>query len=609
VTPERPARAKREGKARKAREAGRTEPTRGTGETDRTSGKSGTDRTDRTDQTSRTDRARATRASDDPRPPDARRARIERELKLLAPGGLAVADLVTVARAAGFETAAPRVRAQRDRYLDTQGFDLARSGLGLRLRTRGREAELGLKLRRKTAPTRERTPGAKALWQRIELEVPVAPSAKLPASAAGLPDELRMRVEPFALARPLREIACLETERALVPLRDPMTDGAVELTLDHVELEGPGRTLRFAEVEAEAAPGTTNEIFAKLAPALSRGLGLVPSTQDKLERSLALLGVELAPPWPTRVFPDTALREAALRVLRRAHRQLREAEPEARRGEDPEGVHRMRVATRRMRAALRLFEHALPARSLAVQRRHLARMATTLGAVRDLDVMLLELPRVADKLPSGLGAELGPLRDVLASLDARARARLVRWLGSPARLRAEERFEAFLVPAPTPLRGIASRPVGEIAPQLVAAAAERVFKRGAKLTKGAPVRDLHRLRLALKHLRYTIEALDDVLEHKLDPLCARMVHLQDVLGRVNDASVASTNLTAWVDTPAGRRLPRRTLLAVGALLARYEQRGAKARAEFRKAWSELARPRTERELASLAREPAPVARA
>lgn len=524
---------------------------------------------------------------------------VERELKLLAPGGLGVDELVTVVRAAGFETGPPRVRAQRDRYLDTPAYLLARSGLGLRLRSRGREAVLGLKLRRK-APV-GRSPGGAALWQRIELEVPVAQGAKLPAIAAELPDALRMRVEPFALAHPLREVACLETERAAIPLRDPASDAAVELVLDHVEVEGPGRVLRFAEVEAEAAAGAPDQIFAALAPALARGLGLVPSTQDKLERSLALLGIELASPWPVRLFSDTPLREAALRVLRRSWQQLRQAEPEARRGEDPEGVHRMRVATRRMRAAMRFFEMALPARALGTQRRHLERMASVLGAVRDLDVMLLELPRVAGRLPNDLGPDLAPLVQLLADLDARSRARLVTWLASPGRLRAEERFEAFLAPPSTQLRGTAARPLGDVAPVLVVEAAERVFKRGDRLEKDAPVRDLHRLRLALKHLRYTIEALDDVLEHELDSLLERMAHLQDVLGRFNDAWVASANLAAWIDSPGGRRLPRRTLLAVGALLARYEQRRRKARGEFRVAWGEFARHKTKREIAALER--------
>ncbi|HVP31614.1 MAG TPA: CHAD domain-containing protein [Myxococcota bacterium] len=538
-------------------------------------------------------------SDDDPRPPDARRARMERELKLLAPGGLGVDELVPVARAAGFETDGPRVHAHVDRYLDTDAYDLARVGLGLRLRVRGREAQLGVKLRGDGPVVAARARARDALWQRVEVELPVSAAAKLPAVAAELPEALRHRVEPFALAHPLREIARLETERALVPLRDAETGGEIELTLDHVEIPGPGRTLRFAEVEAEAAAGTSNDLLARLAPALARGLGLVPSTQDKLERALSLLGAEPPAPWPARLFPDTPLREAALRVLRRAHAQLREAEPVARVGEDPEGVHRMRVATRRMRAAMKLFEGALAARSLSVPRRHLERTADALGAVRDLDVMLLELPRVAEKLPGGLGPDLEPLRDVLHVLDERARKRLVGWLLSPARLRGEDRFLAFLAPPPSPGRGAASRPVGEVAPFLVADAAQRVFKRGEKLKKGSPARDLHRLRLAVKHLRYTVEALADVLDHELDALLERMTHLQDVLGRFNDATVAGAHLAEWIDTPLGRRLPRRTLLAAGALLARYEQRATKARGEFREAWGEFATGRTRREIAGL----------
>ena len=64
---------------------------------------------------------------------------------------------------------------------------------------------------------------------------------------------------------------------------------------------------------------------------------------------------------------------------------------------DPEGLHQMRVATRRLRAALRLFEQVVPTDAEAL-RAELKWLATSLGAVRDLDVQLESLRHTADGL-------------------------------------------------------------------------------------------------------------------------------------------------------------------------------------------------------------------
>jgi CHAD domain-containing protein len=62
-------------------------------------------------------------------------------------------------------------------------------------------------------------------------------------------------------------------------------------------------------------------------------------------------------------------------------------------GEDIEGVHDMRVASRRLRAALEVFGGAFPRRKLRPMVREVKRLADALGEVRDRDVLLERLQR------------------------------------------------------------------------------------------------------------------------------------------------------------------------------------------------------------------------
>lgn len=524
---------------------------------------------------------------------------VETELKLVAPAGLGPPELIAAARAAGFSCEPSGVRRQHDRYLDTAGFDLVSAGLSLRVRVRDGEAELGLKAR-----TQPKGRGLRAaLWRRIELEIPLAPGAALPAVAAALPGSMRQRVEPYALARPLREIVATATERTVMPLHDA-TGARIEMTLDRVEVLG-AREETFAEVEAERIEGD-DEALQRLARSLA-GLGLVPSAQDKLARALTRIGADppIAP--PRRLFAELPLRDASSRILRWQLEALRRAEPEARLGEDAEGVHRMRVATRRLRATLRLFRDFLPARGVFVQRRFLKRTAARLGDVRDLDVLLASWTDLLAEIPPVLHDDARALEALLRTDRAIARTRLLAWLMSPARLAAEERFERFVLASAGAVHSEATQPIGECAPALVASAAARVFGRSDAMARDASTDAVHGLRLALKRLRYAAEALEDVLPPETVTALHRMRKLQEQFGRFNDVCVAGERILAAIDSAPGRRLPRRSLVAAGAILSACETRAVVLRRELRSAWKEFARGKVRRALGADARDAGEVA--
>ncbi len=224
--------------------------------------------------------------------------------------------------------------------------------------------------------------------------------------------------------------------------------------------------------------------------------------------------------------------------------------------------------------------------------------------------MLARLPGLSLELPEPLAGELEPLFDLLVALREEQRRRMLAWLGSRSRLLAMERFERFLSRLETRYgidaeaaagprrrrRGPGEQPTGATALPILHAAARRVFKKGDQIGKHSPPETLHALRIAVKRLRYTADALEDVAPADMVTWLKQTARLQDLLGAYNDARVTEERLTHWIDTPAGRRLKRKTLLAVGGLLGVQERRAREARKEFRRQWREFSRPKWRRKL-------------
>jgi CHAD domain-containing protein/adenylate cyclase class IV len=528
----------------------------------------------------------------------------EVEFKLLAQGRLVPAEVEEVARSLGLDVGPVQNVRQIDRYLDTASFDLLRRGGALRVRGGAGAAKLCFK-------------GSAVLegeaLRRLEIEEPLAAGAPDPVQAIELPRRIRDYVEPVVLLRPLLEIARLENHRVRHTLLHLLSGAQAELCIDRVRvLSSHGVIGTFVEVEIEAKRGGS-EAFASLATALVERLGLAYARPTKLER--ALLAAGRTPPRLQARRPELRaempFREAAARVFRVGFEALRAAEPLARLGEDDEGVHRMRVATRRLRAAFRIFAPAFGPTRLSTAKRLFGQTGRALGPVRDLDVMLSRMPALSLDLPEPLAGELAPLFDLLVELREDQRRRMLAWLTSRSRLRAMERFESLLArlerryaigaerdaaPRRARRRGAGDQPTGEVALELLHAAARRVFKRGDKVAKHSPPETLHELRIAVKRLRYTADALEGVAPKELILWLKQTVEIQDLLGTYNDARVMEARLTGWIETRAGRRLPRKAVLAVGGLLGVQERRARDARKEFRRQWRGFSRERWRRRL-------------
>ena len=507
----------------------------------------------------------------------------ERELKLLDPRGLAIEEVEQALRDLGARVIARGEGLQTDVYLDTPRGDLARAGAALRVRRSG-------------AGDRDvatfKGPGIvdEALHTRLEVEVPWE-EPSLPATAAELPESLRAHVEPRVWIRPLVPLATIATRRHRA--RIVLDTGVAELAVDRVEGAAAGADAPpFCEIELEVLEGAA-EPFVAIADALAASRGLEPSGVSKLERVLRALDAVPPPDVDQPLSGSMPFRDAALVVFGRQLRRIQNEEPGTRLRGHIERLHKMRVATRRLRAAFRTFGSAFSERELRPFLRVVRRTGRVLGPARDQDVLLETLAEVGATLPPDVAADLEPLAGLVRTMREREQKRVLAWLTSRTRLVGFERFETFVERRGE--RGPVALRLDEIAPGLILHAARRTLGRGAKIDADTEAEKLHRLRIELKRLRYTLEFFTEVYGRPLRRVIARARDLQEVLGTFNDVQVQTAFIRELIERRA-RRLPRRTVLAAGALLGALAVRGDEARRHFDEAWSVFDSERTRRAL-------------
>jgi CHAD domain-containing protein/adenylate cyclase class IV len=237
---------------------------------------------------------------------------------------------------------------------------------------------------------------------------------------------------------------------------------------------------------------------------------------------------------------DDTMALAAIKVLRLHFNKMLAHEKGTRLGDDPEELHDMRVATRRMRMALRIFAPYLDTEEVHPALKGLRRTGRRLGVVRDLDVFKGKAVKYVERLPQ---RRRGELEGLLAAWDleyAARRAELIAYLDGRSYRRFVERMAELLEEPPERLAAPGGQgTVAQVLPMLLHRDVADVLGAGALVGPGAPLTRFHELRIAGKALRYTLEFFAAPLGRGALPLIATMKGLQDHLGDLQDAVVAS----------------------------------------------------------------------
>ncbi|HEX6868676.1 MAG TPA: CHAD domain-containing protein, partial [Candidatus Limnocylindrales bacterium] len=242
------------------------------------------------------------------------------------------------------------------------------------------------------------------------------------------------------------------------------------------------------------------------------------------------------------VTADDHIAEAGRKVMKFHLARMFAREAGTRLGVDPEEVHAMRVATRRQRAAWRVFGPAFRPGRTKRYRNGLREIASRLGAVRDLDVLLEAADLYRADFPVSEQRAIEPLLAEWRSHRDDARVLLIRELDSDGYRRWVDDYRDFVR-----TEGVAVVPVLPTQPHRVRdTTASRIWTayeqvRGYEpVLRWADVETLHELRIAGKWLRYSLEFVREALGDEAGPLIARVTALQDHLGLMNDADVAAS---------------------------------------------------------------------
>lgn len=426
-------------------------------------------------------------------------------------------------------------------YFDTADLLLARHAMALRLRRDGPRWVQTLK-----TGAAQGAFSARGEW---EATVPAARlqlgrlrQTPLPALLrdAGNPPLLAVFTTRFVRARRLVELDASTVEIAL-------DRGAVVV--------GPGRRARrvpLLELELELKAGHPRALF-DLAQRLTDGdddtapLPLLPFAESKAARGYRLLAERPSPPLKagaSRFAAPLRAGQSAQRALRHVIAQGTEVVLANTQSwlehDDPEYIHQARVALRRMRSALRLWR----TRSRFPKRlaQDLQWISGELGAVRDADVLALEtLPALLASAGLAEAAASMLLSQAQSRREAAQRSlRITLASDRHARLALGLLAWAAVKPRKRPAGKRAS--LSKLAKRDLARAHAKVLAAAQFFAAQTPARR-HRVRILAKRLRYALDLYAVALPGEATAqFSASLSELQDVLGELNDISVAMAAL-------------------------------------------------------------------
>jgi CHAD domain-containing protein len=307
-----------------------------------------------------------------------------------------------------------------------------------------------------------------------------------------------------------------------------------------------------------------------LSPAMPPGLEITAQEPSQVPAGLPTVPIPLTePPQKVGLQAGDLMAEALRKIVYFHFQHMLYHESGTQLGEDNEELHDMRVSTRRMRAALKVFGDYMDEEAWAPFYKGLRRTGRILGEVRDLDVFWEKTQHYLDGLPPERKEELAPLQAVWKTARDQARDRLLSYLASDRYRNFRDSFSSFLqTPAPDaslPQAGafkLEPRRLQHIAPVILyqGLAAINAYE-GSMTGPSVPLARLHQLRIASKGLRYSLEFLEEVLGAEARELIKVMKVLQDHLGNLQDAVVASNLLRdfltwgTWGHKPNRKAMP------------------------------------------------------
>jgi len=220
---------------------------------------------------------------------------------------------------------------------------------------------------------------------------------------------------------------------------------------------------------------------------------------------------------------------------------------------DIEGVHAMRVSSRRLRSALRDFAPYLPKK---ISTKSLRKVAHALGAVRDEDVAIVMMEKWGAEASDEVRAGVELLTEERRQRRNRARAALKKAITKTALKELQENFGAEIEHATREsgrkkarakrdsIEGMRFHNVGG---EIILARFRELEGMSRSLYQPFVTEPLHRMRIAAKRLRYSIELHTQCWGEQLTPFAKEVGKLQESLGELHDCDMWLEELGARLE--------------------------------------------------------------
>ena len=445
----------------------------------------------------------------------------EIENKYQVPPDFSVDDRVAVE---GVRLGEPQRHELSATYYDTADLRLAADNVALRRRTGGHDAGWHVK--------RYRGPG-----ERDEVQLPAGRGGSIPAA-------VNAEVRAISRGEALRPAVRMITRRTEWPLL--AEDGTVLALVadDEVSTEliaDPAAAQHWRELEVELVDGD-RALLRAVDKRLRRAGAARSADPAKIVR--ALDGRWPDPPAPA--GPPGSAAAVIGEYVRAQRDAIVEYDPRVRRDE-PDAVHKMRVATRRLRSTMKSYRPLWDRAATDHLRAELKWLADVLGKVRDAEVMAARLHRALGELPPEqvVGPVANRLTGGLRAQGTKDHQALVSALNGRRYAALLDELDALLAAAPTE-KGL--RPARKFIPRRVrrtVGTVEQLLDTAEHDRPGGPPlpgvldRDtaLHEARKAAKQARYAAEAAVPVGGSGATELAAAMEQLQELLGDHHDSVV------------------------------------------------------------------------
>lgn len=266
---------------------------------------------------------------------------------------------------------------------------------------------------------------------------------------------------------------------------------------------------------------------------------------------------------------------------------------------DTEFLHDFRVALRRTRSTLKLSRKVLDPATVARHERDAKRLGDLTTHLRDLDVHLLELPRMRGRLTSADPGDLGPFERHLRRRRAAEHRRLARAAATARVQQLLDDWAAELVRTAGAKHSAVT--AEEHSRRIISRAHRRVLRAGSAVTDESPPEHLHTVRKRCKELRYALEMFASLHDPRVtEKAVSDLKKLQDCLGRFQDAHVQQAVVRRFAEEMAAAgSVDAPALLAMGELVAHLEADQQSARQDFGRAFARFARSSATTRIGSL----------